>query len=349
MNKSKNFTENSLIKSGQGVLHSIIINSHSSGTLKLIDGLSDGVKASGTLTSSGACVPGSHAKSVLTSDATNVADGATVTINTTVYRFKTTPIQAYDIKIGADAQASLANLALAIRGTGTVGTNYYTGTVAHPTVYASAYDATTITVWARVPGVTANTYPTTETSTHLSWADTTLGGGTGASDPGVTTAGATITIGNRTYTALIELSEASGASAIADEVLWVTSEAVFLDNLKSAVNGAGVPGTDYSTGTSTHQQVEATTNSNTQQLFVSKLIGTSGNSIATTETMANYAFGATTLGSGTGSTGKIICNTITFSAVATTGERTIDLEEISFSTGLYAVIGGTADLTAVYK
>lgn len=349
MNKYANITESSLIKSGEGELSSIIINSHSSGTVKIIDGLSDGVKASGTLTSTGACVPGSHATSVLTSDATNVDDGDTVTVGSTVYRFKTTPIQAYDIKIGANAEASLASLAKAINGSGVVDTDYYTGTAEHPSIYASAYDATTITVWARTPGTTPNTLATTETSAHLSWADTTLGGGTGASNPGVTTAGATITIGNRTYTALLQLSEASGADAIADQILWVTSEAVFLDNVKKAVNGSGIAGTDYSTGTSPHQQVSATTNTDTAQTFVSRFIGTGSNSVATTDTLANYAFGAATLGSGTGSTGETISNTITFSAVATTGERVIDFDGTAFNRGLYLVIGGTADLTVVYN
>ena len=46
---------------------------------------------------------------------------------------------------------------------------------------------------------------------------------------------------------------------------------------------------------------------------------------------------------------NVLCNTITFSAVATTGERTIPLFDCVFSTGLYATIGGTADITIVYK
>jgi len=41
-------------------------------------------------------------------------------------------------------------------------------------------------------------------------------------------------------------------------------------------------------------------------------------------------------------------NTITLSAVATTGERVIDFNE-SFDNGLYITIGGTADLTVVYE
>jgi len=349
MKKYRNITETALIKSSSGTLDRIIINSHSSGTIKLVDGLYNGAVATTTLTSAGAMVPASHATSELTSDATNVDDGNTVTINTTVYRFKTTPIQAYDVKIGASAAISLDNLKSAVNDTGTPGTEYYQGTVAHPTVIATTNTDTVQTFVARTPGTTPNTYPTTETSGHLSWADTTLGGGTGNSNPGVTTAGATFTIGDRTYTAVIELSEASGADAVADQILWVTSEAVFLDKIKLAINGTGLAGTDYSTGTTPHGQVFATTNGNTSQVFVTKNIGTAGNSIATTETMANYSFTSTVMASGTGSTGTVIANTITFSAVATTGERYIDFGGINFSRGLLAVVGGTADVTLVYE
>lgn len=44
-------------------------------------------------------------------------------------------------------------------------------------------------------------------------------------------------------------------------------------------------------------------------------------------------------------TGNVICNTITLAA----GERTIDLEKINFTTGLFVTIGGTADITVVYN
>ena len=53
----------------------------------------NGVASAGKLTSSGALVPGTHAVSVLTSDATNVSEGDTVTIGSTVYRFKYQVIQ----------------------------------------------------------------------------------------------------------------------------------------------------------------------------------------------------------------------------------------------------------------
>lgn len=288
------------------------------------------------------------------SDAGVTTGAATITIGSTVYTIVDELSEtygasavAYQVKKGASEATMLDNLKLAINATGTAGTNYSTGTAAHPSVVATTNTDTVQTVRGRVPGTSLNTVATTTTAANTAWADTTLGGGTGASDAGVTTAGATFTIGSRTYTAVIELSETLGATAVADQILWVTSEAVFLDNIKKAINASGTAGTDYSTGTTKHALVKATTNDNTSQVFEALVAGTSGNSIATTETMANYAFGGTTMASGTGGDGSVLFNTITFSAVATTGERFIDFGNVAFDRGLYAVVGGTADLSLI--
>lgn len=345
-----NITETALVKRGQGKIRGVIVNSHSSGTLKLIDGLSNGAAATTTLTSAGAMVPADYATNTLTSTGTAVADGNTVTINTTVYTAKTSLSgggTANQVLIGStsDGSAFLANLKKAINGTGTAGIDYGVGTTANTDVVADTLTSTTLKVWARTLGTTPNAYETTETSSQLSWADTTLGGGTGASDPGVTAAGATFTLDQVTYTGVLRLAESIGMTSVANQVLWVTSEAVFLDNIKSAVNGTGAPGTDYSTATYPHPTVFATTNTNTTQVFNARYIGSAGNSIATTETMANYSFTSTVMASGTLTTGKVLFNTITFSAVATTGERYIELGDADFVNGLLAVVGGTADLT----
>lgn len=350
---SQNITETALIIEGQGKVNKVVINSHTSGTLKLVDGLTAGVAASTTLTSSGAMVPADYATNTLTSTGTAVADGDTVTINTTVYTAKTSFSgggAANQVLIGstADGSAFLANLKKAINDSGTPGTDYGVGTVANTDVVADTLTSTTLKVWARTLGTTPNAYATTEASSQLSWADTTLGGGTGTSDPGVTAAGATFTIDQNTYTAVLRLAENIGMASVANQILWVTSEAVFLDNIKSAINGTGTPGTDYASATALHPTVFATTNTNTTQLFTAKYAGTAGNSIVTTETMANYAFTSTVMASGTLTKSRTICNTITFSAVATTGERTIELDGLDFSTGLLAVVGGTADLTIGY-
>lgn len=479
---SKIVTETGLIKDGQGVLRRITTTATSSGTLVLIDGTEASTAASGTLTSTGALVAASHGQTELTSSGAMVAgthavsvftssgavvDGQTITIGSTVYTAKAVPSAAYDVAMGANAEAFLANLKAAINGDYTP-VQAYTGTIAHPSVVATASDATTLTIRGRVPGTSLNATATTETFTNGSWADTTLGGGTGASDAGVTTGAATvtlgsitytivdelsetygadaiayqvkkgaaeanmldnlklavnggsgegtlystgtvahpyliattntdtvqtfvsrtvgetaataainalattetmantafadttfgggtgnsnpavatnasyITIGNRTYTVVLELSETSGADAVADQILWVTSEAVFLDNLKKAINQTGIAGTDYSTGTTQHTQVEATTNSNTEQTVVARLLGTGGNSIATTDTLANYAWGAATLTSGAGAEGKKIMDTYTPAAGSN-----IDLGNLEFERGLFATVGGTS-ISAVF-
>lgn len=59
----------------------------------------------------------------------------------------------------------------------------------------------------------------------------------------------------------------------------------------------------------------------------------------------SHSTGTIKLWDNTSAAGTVICNTITFA----TGERVIDLKEISFNTGLYATIGGTADVTIVYS
>lgn len=487
--KSKIVTETGLVHTGVGNLGKLVVNSHTSGTMKIVDGTENSVVATGTLTSTGACVPASHGQNVLTSSGAMVAgthavsvftssgvvvEGQTITIGSTVYTAKVVPTVAYDVAMGANAEAFLANLKAAINGvatsvqayqgtsahpsvvavssdattltvrgrvpgtslntvattetftngswpdttlgggtgasdpgvttgaatvtigsitytvvdalsesygataipyqvvkganeaamlanlklainaTGTAGTNYSTGTVAHEQLIASAADATTLTIVSRTIGDTAataaiNALATTETMANTAWADTTFGGGTGASNPAVATNAATITIGTRTYTATLELSEASGASAVADQILWVTSEAVFLDNVKKAINETGIAGTNYSTGTTQHTQVLATTNADDSQVIQSRYLGSSQNSIATTETLANYAWGSATLTGGSGATGRVLFDTITFSAVATTGERWIDLGEAEFYTGLFIVVGGTANTTITYN
>lgn len=344
-----NINQSMLVKRGPGILSGLIVNSHNAGTLALYDGLGVGAAATGTLTSSGAMVPATHAVTVFTSDGTAFANGETFTLDDKVYTFKTalsTSTVPYEILIGENAAASLDNMKSCINGTAGAGTTYSLNTPAHPKVVITTNTDTANTIRARIPGVDYNTMVTTETCGHASFADTTLGGGTGASDAGVTTAGATMTIGTRTYTFVVELSESLGATAIPDQILHGAAAANALDNMKLAINESGVAGTNYSTGTYQNSDVLATTNSDTAQVVVARKVGTGGNAIATTETLANYAWGAATLASGTGQDGALITNTFTFSAVATTGERFIDFKDTSFTKGLYAVVGGTAaDIT----
>jgi hypothetical protein len=249
------------------------------------------VASEAKLTSSGAMAPATHAVSVLTSDATNVTEDTTVTINTVVYTWKVDPTGiAYAVDIGSDAQTSLANLAAAIMASGTPDTEYGTGTLANDFVVATANDATTVTIQAKLPGTTANAFPTEETDDHLSWADTTLGGGTGASTPGVTTAAATLTIGTRIYTVVDELSETE-ADAIIDQILYGGDEATLLDNLVLAI-AAATPGTEYSTGTVINADVVAGANTDTTQVIAAIVSGVIGDLIAIDVSWANTAWDA---------------------------------------------------------
>lgn len=240
---------------------------------------------------------GIHAVSVLTSDTTNVAEDEVVVVGAITYRWRNTLAQAYDVKIGADAQASLVNLKKAINGTGVAGTDYFAGTVAHTLVIANEITATTLKIWSRTVGTANNTLATTTTASHLSWADTTLGGGTGDSDAGV--APNTVVVGSKTYSFVKELSETSGASAVANQVLYGGSVAVALDNLKLAINGGATAGTEYSTGTTAHTLVTATTNTNSTQVIEYVTAGVIGNGeVALSDTLTDGAWGDTTLAGG---------------------------------------------------
>lgn len=124
----------------------------------------------------------------LTSDNTELTDGDTVTIGSTVYRFKDTMAQAYDVqRHGTTADTTLANLRAAINASGTAGTEYFAGTLIHPTVSCGAVTSHAVIATAKTAGAAGNLIATAEGSTHLSW----TGGGlflTGGSDKTVATA-----------------------------------------------------------------------------------------------------------------------------------------------------------------
>lgn len=143
-----------------------------------------GVTPTGGLAAVGVTAPVA-ASGTLTSDNTNVSNNDTVTIAGRVYTYKTTltaATTAYEVLIGADADASLLNLIRCLNHTGTPGTDYGSATPADPWVSA----ATSVTshafaVTARVPGGVGNAITTTEGSSHLSWGGATLSGGRNAS------------------------------------------------------------------------------------------------------------------------------------------------------------------------
>lgn len=343
-----NLTATKLVKLGSGKVYGLVVNSHTNGTMKLTDGVDDtaGAKATAVLTiGGGSLTPAKFAKSILTSDATDFSDGETVTIGSVVYRMKSTMTQAFDVKIGASVTATLASLKKAINATGVAGTDYFAGTTAHPLVIASASDATTLTVYSRTYGTANNTLATTETSAHYAWEASTLGAGTGASIAGVATADATFVINGTSYYLTTLLSETLLTTAVVNEILWVTSDAVALDNVKLAINGTGVEGTDYSTGTNANSDVIATTNTNTAQTFEARVFGTLGNQLTSTETMVNASFAGTTFSGGTDAS-RLMINTYTFPS----GSQTVLFAEpINFVNGLFFTVGGTLDATVLFN
>jgi len=259
----------------------------------------DAVKASATVTLTGVIVPGSHAESVVT--ASTILDGDTLTLGERTYRFKDTIAQIDDIAIGAGDAAALDNLKHIINGTGTPGTHYFTGSTANADVVATDNDDTTQKVVARAPGTAANALATTSSGATLSWADTTLGGGTGDSNPGV--ASETVTVASKTYSFVDVLSETNGAAAIVNQILFGADSAAALDNLKSAVNGTAGEATTYSTGTVAHTLIDATDNADTTQKFEAKTTGAGGNAYNSTETLSNGGFAGVTFSGGTAGPG----------------------------------------------
>ncbi len=304
----------------------------------------DSVYATGTLTSTGAITSGVHAESVLTvtGGGNQIADGYTVTIGSTVYTFKTTLTTggsvAYEVLIGATDTIALANLRKAVNATGVAGTDYGTGTAVHPTVVASASNATTMSVKARTPGVAANTIATTKSGAEISWPDTTLGGGTGASNPGV--AGETVTIGAKTYMWVDVLSETNGATAIVNQVLYGSSVTTAFANLKKAVNAEAGVGTNYSTGTTANATASVTATDATTVSVSAITIGPDGNAVVTTETMANGAFGAVTLTGGTYGAGVVARQALKWSSAILESSQPVSLiADISSSSGGIRQVG----------
>lgn len=107
----------------------------------------------------------------------NPADGDTVTIGWTTYRFKNTLAQNYDVKIGGSASVSFDNLKSAVNDTGVEGTDYGTGTAAHVFFRARAKTATTLTVEALIPNEDPAHLGLAEASAVLSWSSGLVLGG----------------------------------------------------------------------------------------------------------------------------------------------------------------------------
>lgn len=106
-----------------------------------------------------------------------LANNETLTIGSVVYRFRDTLAAAYDVKIGVSAAVTLDNLKAAINASGTPGTEYFAGTLIHPTVTATDNANDSQVVAAKIKGVSGDLIATTTTAVNGSWGDTTLGSG----------------------------------------------------------------------------------------------------------------------------------------------------------------------------
>lgn len=111
--------------------------------------------------------------------------------------------------------------------------------------------------------------------------------------------GETVTIGSRVYTFKTALTPADG------EILVGVDEAHSIANLHHAINNSGgVAGTDYSV-TAADPNVTATDDGSHVVTVTAKVLGTDGNSIASTTTAAHATWGGATLSGGVSTTDKV--------------------------------------------
>jgi hypothetical protein len=101
--------------------------------------------------------------------------------------------------------------------------------------------------------------------------------------------GDTVTIGTKTYTLQTVLTNVDG------NVLIGATASISIDNLIAAITLGGGAGTLYATATTLHPTVTAEGGTGDTMLATANERGTSGNSIATTETGAAMSWGAATL------------------------------------------------------
>lgn len=118
---------------------------------------------------------GAAASATLT--ATDLIEADTVTIDGKVYTFEDVLTNVNgNVLVGADLEETLANLAAAINGTGTPGTQYAVLTTTHPTVTAVA-TSTTVEVTSKAKGVSSNSIEVSTTAADAAWDAAELSGG----------------------------------------------------------------------------------------------------------------------------------------------------------------------------
>lgn len=125
--------------------------------------------------------PAVAASAVLTSNNTNVSNNDPVVVDGVTYTYKTTltaATTAFEVLIGADADASLLNLSKAVNRNGAAGTDYGSETPLHPRAGASlSVTAHALTFTAKAAGSAGNGIKVSTTAATLSWSASTLQGG----------------------------------------------------------------------------------------------------------------------------------------------------------------------------
>lgn len=132
--------------------------------------------------------------------------------------------------------------------------------------------------------------------------------------------GETITLGSKVYTFETTLTNVNG------NVLIGATASDSLDNLIAAINLSAGAGTLYATAMTIHPTVSAAVGAGDTMVVTAKTGGTAGNSIASTSTVANAAFGAVTLENGDAGTAL---SDITLYAAAQTNVSSVVYNKVS--------------------
>lgn len=107
----------------------------------------------------------------------NPADGDTVTVGETTYKFKTDMAAANDIKLGSSQSDSIATLVKVINGTGASGTDYYAGTTTPNASASAAASGAEVTITAKTAGAAGNSVALAATGSVMNVSGSTLEGG----------------------------------------------------------------------------------------------------------------------------------------------------------------------------
>lgn len=148
---------------------------------------------------------------------------------------------------------------------------------------------------------------------------------------GVFSDGETVTIGGQTYTFKSPFVDA------ANNINAAGTTAATHENLRRAINGDGVAGTNYGTGTTVNTNVTATDTASSNVL-TAITAGTAANTVATTDTCANASFGAATLTGGAGDVNVLTAPQLPTNTTAAVGVVSTLGTVVASHTGTFGVL-----------